>query len=81
MSLLPYNMNDTLNNKEAVTDNNSQDKLESEPRDGFEIVGKAVKRTQNDFPGTTDPRPTLEDNRELFYFTGRPVESNGSCKT
>ena len=36
--------------------------IESEPRDVCEVVGKAVKRTQNDFPGTTNPRPTLEDD-------------------
>ena len=36
--------------------------IESEPRDVCEVVGNVVKRTQNDFPGSTEPRPTLEDD-------------------
>ena len=37
--------------------------IESEPRGVCEVVGEAVERTQNDFPGSIEPRPTLEDDK------------------
>ena len=58
MSFLPC-VNDAIKVKEAV---NNQEMIQSEPRVVCEVVGEANERTKNDFPGSTEPTPTLVDD-------------------
>ena len=51
--------------------------IQSEPRVVCEVVGEANERTKNDLPGSTEPTPTLVDDKvdsssfpSGFYYFG-----------
>ena len=39
--------------------------IQSEPRVVCEVIGEANERTENDFPGSIEPTPTLVDDTAL----------------
>jgi len=41
--------------------------IQSEPRVVCEVIGEANERTENDFPGSIEPTPTLVDDISDVY--------------